>query len=130
MFGTVYEICTDIFHIRDKTSPSIELHLKYMHNITVTGFSTTSQYCCHTYIHYMYVCVCTRTNTTYRIIDHISALLPHTHRVWSGCFYFKMARDGQVSYYRMCSLTIKCVLLLLLQDGKGRAGIIECVLLL
>lgn len=29
------------------------------------------------------------------IIDHLSALLPYTHQIWSGVFYFKMGFDGR-----------------------------------
>ena len=36
------------------------------------------------------------------IIDHLSALIPHTHRVWSGVFYFKMGLDGRL-YLLWCS---------------------------
>ena len=36
------------------------------------------------------------------IIDHVSALLPYTHRVWSACFYFKMGQDGRL-YLLWCS---------------------------
>ena len=36
------------------------------------------------------------------MIDHLSELLPYTHRIWAATLYFKMGLDGRL-YFLWCA---------------------------